>query len=58
MVWTKINEHCSTLTQSSFLGIANIVPTIIAFSFWIYIASLVGDEIYGEIIYNMVTKEM
>ena len=53
MVWKKINEHFSTLKQISFLGIANIVPTIIAFSFWIYIASLVGDEIYGEIIYYL-----
>jgi O-antigen/teichoic acid export membrane protein len=53
MVWNKINNHFLTLKQISFLGIGNIVPTIIAFSFWIYIASLVGDQIYGEIIYYL-----
>ncbi len=53
MVWKKINDNFSVLKQISFLGIGNIVPTIIAAGFWFYIASLVGDEIYGEIIYYL-----
>ena len=53
MVWKKINDNFSVLKQISFLGIGNIIPTIIAAGFWFYIASLVGDEIYGEIIYYL-----
>ena len=53
MVWNKINNYFSVLKDISFLGIANIVPTIIAGVFWMYIASLVGDKIYGEITYYL-----
>lgn len=53
MVWKKINNYFSILKEISFLGVANIVPTIIAAGFWFYIASIVGDEIYGEIIYYL-----
>ncbi len=53
MVWKKINDNFSVLKEISFLSIANIIPTIIAAGFWFYIASLVGDEIYGEITYYL-----
>ena len=53
MVWNKINNYFSTIKQISFLGIANVIPTIIAAIFWLYIASLVGDKIYGEIMYYL-----
>jgi len=53
MVWKKINDKFPTLKQISFLGIANIIPTLIAAGFWFYIASMVGDAIYGEIIYYL-----
>ena len=53
MVWEKIKNNFSVLKQISFLGIGNIVPTIIAAGFWFYIASLVGDVIYGEIMYYL-----
>ena len=49
MVWNKISNYFSVLKEISFLGIANIIPTAIAAGFWLYIASLVGDETYGEI---------
>ena len=53
MIWKKIKNQFSMLKEISFLGVANIIPTIIAAGFWFYIASLVGDEIYGEIIYYL-----
>jgi len=53
MVWKKLNNSFLTLKQISFLGIANIIPTIIAAGFWFYVASLVGDQIYGEITYYL-----
>ncbi len=53
MVWKKINNCFSMVREISFLGIANIIPTIIAAGFWFYIASLVGDAIYGEITYYL-----
>jgi O-antigen/teichoic acid export membrane protein len=58
MVWKKINDHFSILKEISFLGIGNIIPTIIAFGFWFYIASLVGEQIYGEITYYLTIAGM
>ena len=37
----------------SILTSAHIIPTIIAAGFWFYIASLVGEAHYGEIIYYL-----
>ena len=51
MVWKKINNYFSVLKEISFLGIGNIIPTVIAAGFWFYIASLVGDKTYGELTY-------
>jgi O-antigen/teichoic acid export membrane protein len=53
MVFNKIKNSFSVLKEISFLGIASIVPTAIAAGFWLYIASLVGDETYGEITYYL-----
>lgn len=53
MVWKKISNHFSVLREISFLSIANIIPTIIGAGFWFYVASLVGDKIYGEITYYL-----
>jgi len=53
MVWKKISNNFLVLKNISFLGIANIIPTVIAAGFWFYIASLVGDSTYGEIIYYL-----
>jgi O-antigen/teichoic acid export membrane protein len=53
MIWKKISNHFNILREISFLGIANIVPTIIAVGFWFYIASLIGDEAYGELTYYL-----
>jgi len=53
MVFNKIKNSVSMLKEISFLGIASIIPTIIAASFWFYIASLIGDEAYGEITYYL-----
>ena len=53
MVFDKIRNSFSVLKQISFLGVAHIIPTLIAASFWFYIASLIGDEAYGEITYYL-----
>jgi O-antigen/teichoic acid export membrane protein len=53
MIWKKVSNHFNILREISFLGVANIIPTIIAAGFWFYVASLVGDKIYGEIIYYL-----
>ena len=53
MVFNKIRDSFSVLREISFLGIAHFIPTIIAASFWFYIASLIGDEAYGETIYYL-----
>ncbi len=53
MIWDKIKNNRVILKNISFLGIANVVPTIIVAIFWFYIASLVGDKIYGEITYYL-----
>ena len=49
MVWKKIG----ILKEISYLGIANIIPSIISAGFWFYIASLVGEKTYGEINYYL-----
>ena len=53
MPWKKIESHFKVLKEISFLGIANIIPSIIAAIFWLYIASLVGEKTYGEITYYL-----
>ena len=53
MVWKKIKDNFLVLREISFLGIANIIPISIGAVFWFYIASLVGDKIYGEITYYL-----
>ena len=53
MVFNKIRDSFSVLREISFLGVAHFIPTIIAASFWFYIASLIGDEAYGEITYYL-----
>jgi len=53
MVFNKIKNSIATLKEISFLGVASIIPTIIAASFWFYIASLIGDEAYGELTYYL-----
>jgi len=53
MVFNKIKNSFTVLKEISFLGVANIIPTIIAAGFWFYIASLIGDEAYGELTYYL-----
>ncbi len=53
MVFKKFANYFSVLRDISMLGIANIIPTIIAAIFWFYIASLIGDANYGEVIYYL-----
>ena len=57
MVFDKIRNSFSVLKQISFLGVAHVIPTLIAASFWFYIASLIGDEAYGEITYYYVDSK-
>ncbi len=49
----KIFERFPVIKDISTLSAAHIIPTIIAAGFWLYIASLVGDEVYGEITYYL-----
>ena len=53
MVFNKFRNSFSVLRQISFLGIAHFIPTLIATGFWFYIASLIGDEAYGELTYYL-----
>ena len=53
MVFDKIRNSFSVLKQISFLGVAHVIPTLIAVGFWFYIASLIGDEAYGELTYYL-----
>lgn len=53
MGWRKIINKFPVVKDISTLSVAHIIPTIIAAGFWFYIASLVGDEIYGEITYYL-----
>jgi O-antigen/teichoic acid export membrane protein len=53
MVFNKIKNYFTILKEISFLGIAHFIPTIIAAGFWFYIASLIGDEAYGELTYYL-----
>jgi O-antigen/teichoic acid export membrane protein len=53
MVFKKIKNSFSVLKDISYLGVASVIPTIIAAGFWFYIASLIGDEAYGEITYYL-----
>ncbi len=53
MVFNKIRNSFLALKEISFIGVASIIPTIIAASFWFYIASLIGDKAYGELTYYL-----
>ncbi len=49
----RILARFPVIKDVSTLSVAHIIPTIIAAGFWFYIASLVGDAIYGEITYYL-----
>ena len=49
----KIFDRFPVIRDISTLSAAHVIPTIIAAGFWLYIASLVGDEVYGEITYYL-----
>jgi len=53
MVFNKIKNSFSVLKEISFLGVAHFIPTVISACFWFYIASLIGDEAYGELTYYL-----
>lgn len=53
MDWKKIFERFPVIKDISTLSAAHIIPTVIAAGFWLYIASLIGDEAYGEITYYL-----
>jgi len=53
MDWKKILIKFPMIKDISFLTSAHIIPTIIVAAFWFYIASLVGDANYGEIMYYL-----
>ena len=53
MVFDKIRNSFSVLKQISFLGVAHVIPTLIATGFWFYIASLIGDKASGELTYYL-----
>jgi len=53
MVFNKIRNSFLLLKEISFLGVAHFIPTVISAIFWFYIASLIGDEAYGELTYYL-----
>lgn len=53
MKWNKIYRKINGLKDVVSLSIANIVATGIGGFFWFYVATLVGEESYGEISYYL-----
>jgi O-antigen/teichoic acid export membrane protein len=49
----RIITRFPAIKDISTLSIAHFIPTLIAASFWFYIASLIGDEAYGELTYYL-----
>ena len=49
----RIITKFPVIKDISTLSVAHFVPTIIAAGFWFYIASLIGDEAYGELTYYL-----
>jgi O-antigen/teichoic acid export membrane protein len=49
----RIITRFPSIKDISTLSIAHFIPTLIAAGFWFYIASLIGDEAYGELTYYL-----
>jgi len=49
----RIVDKFPLIKDISMLSIAHVIPTLIAAGFWFYIASLIGDEAYGELTYYL-----
>ena len=49
----RVLNRFPVIKDISTLSVAHFVPTLIAASFWFYIASLIGDEAYGELTYYL-----
>ena len=49
--WSSIKQNISKVKDISTIGLSNIVGTGISATFWLFIASSIGPEQYGEIHY-------
>ena len=49
--WSSIKQSISKVKGISTIGLSNIVGTGISATFWLFIASSIGPEQYGEIHY-------
>ncbi len=50
-IWNKIKENIAHLKELSILSSASILTNFIGGLFWMYMASLMGPEEYGQISY-------
>jgi len=49
--WNRIRDIVYRLKDLTTIGIANVTSSVISVLFWLYMASLLGTENYGEISY-------
>ena len=49
--WDSLKQNISKVKDISTIGLSNIVGTGISATFWLFIASSIGPEQYGEIHY-------
>lgn len=56
--WKEIKNRISKLKDLSSVGIANISAMAISSFFWLYMASLLGEEGYGQINYLLATANI
>ena len=49
--WDKIKDIVCRLKDLTSLGVANVTASVVGGIFWVYLASLLGSERFGEISY-------
>jgi len=51
--WEKIRKSVVELRGLALIGFADIISNVISGLFWLYLASLIGDESYGKLSYSL-----
>jgi len=51
--WERIRKSVVELRGLALIGIADVISNLISGLFWIYLASLIGDESYGKLSYSL-----
>ena len=56
--WKEIKNYVNKFKDLTSVGIANISAMAISSLFWLYMASLLGEEGYGQISYLLATANI